>query len=150
MERKKEFDAWGFGSYIVEYRLKIRMTEDIIDAAQRLEVKPDNKTQQELDVLKKLRDRTYEDLKYFIEEREKKPWRVWDKYGYNYKPAVDNYGMSAKQAEERIDAHLLMISYLEPKYRALVNDIPPYNSVNSEMIGFCTQMFGNEGWLQMF
>ena len=129
---------WGFGSYIVEYRLKIRMTEDIIDAAQRLEVKPDAKTQQELDVLRKLRDRTYDDLKYFIEEREKHPWRVWDKYGYNYKPGVENYGMTAKQAEERIDAHLLMITYLEPKYRKLITDIPPYNSINSEMIGFCT------------
>ena len=43
-----------------------------------------------------------------------------------------------------------MILYLEPRYARLVADIPPYNSINGEMIQFCTEVFGNEGWLQMF
>jgi len=40
-----------------------------------------------------------------------------------------------------------MIAYVEPLYYRLVQDIPPYNTINSEMIQFCTEMFGNEGWL---
>ena len=43
-----------------------------------------------------------------------------------------------------------MIAYIEPRYATLIYDIPPYNAINSEMIQFCTEMFGNEGWLQMF
>ena len=88
--KKADFDTWGFHNHIIEYRLKVRMTEDVIDCAQRLQVKPDTKTQRELDLLKMLRDRTYDDLKYFIEEREKRPWRVWDKFGYYFKPPVEN------------------------------------------------------------
>ena len=45
---------------------------------------------------------------------------------------------------------MLMIAYIEPLYEQLIKDIPPYNMINSEMIQFCTQVFGNEGWLQIF
>lgn len=43
-----------------------------------------------------------------------------------------------------------MIAYIEPRYKVLVSDIPPYNQLNAEMIQLCTIYFGNEGWLQMF
>lgn len=95
--RKQEFDTWGFNNYIIEYRLKVRMTEDVIDCAQRLLVKNDAKTQRELDLLTALRDRTYEDLVHFVNEREKKPWRIWDKYGYYFKPPVENRGLNLAQ-----------------------------------------------------
>ena len=110
------------------------MTEDVIDCAQRLEVKADAKTQRELELLTKLRDRTYDDINYFIQEREKKPWRVWDKFGFYYKPSVENRGLNYRQLRERIEIHLQMIAYIEPRYGALVRDIPPYNAINSEMI----------------
>lgn len=126
------------------------MTEDIIDCAQRLQVKADAKTQRELDLLKMLRDRTYDDLKYFVDEREKKPWRVWDRAGYYFKPPVENLGLNLRQLKDRIEIHMQMIAYVEPRYAQLIRDIPPYNAINSEMIQFCTEMFGNEGWLQMF
>lgn len=94
--KKAEFDTWGFNNHLIEYRLKVRMTEDIIDCAQRLLVKSDSKTQRELNLLKMLRDRTYDDLKYFVEEREKKPWRVWDKFGYYFKPPVENLNLNLR------------------------------------------------------
>lgn len=43
-----------------------------------------------------------------------------------------------------------MIAFIEPRYGGLVAEIPPYNTINAEMIQFCTAFFGNEGWLQMF
>ena len=94
-----------------------------------------------------LRDRTYDDLKHFVEEREKRPWRVWDKFGYYFKPPVENLNLNLRQLNERIEIHMQMIAYIEPMYTRLVNDIPPYNAINSEMIQFCTEIFGNEGWL---
>ena len=42
----------------------------------------------ELDILTMLRDQTYEDLYYFVQERERHPWRTWDKRGYYYKPEI--------------------------------------------------------------
>ncbi len=36
LARKSDFDTWGFHNHIIEYRLKVRMTEDVIDCAQRL------------------------------------------------------------------------------------------------------------------
>ena len=81
-----------------------------------------------------LRDRTYDDLKHFVEEREKRPWRVWDKFGYYFKPPVENLNLNLRQLNERIEIHMQMIAYIEPMYTRLVNDIPPYNAINSEMI----------------
>ena len=52
--------------------------------------------------------------------------------------------------EERLEAHLGMLGYLEPRYGQLVREIPFYNAINAEMIHFCTAVFGHEGWLQMF
>ena len=126
------------------------MTEDIIDCAQRLTVKADEKTQRELQILELLRDRTYDDLRSFVKEREKKRWRLWEGF-VSYKPTIENKELSLQQLQERIDVHLQMIAYVEPRHFQLVTrDIPPYNLINSEMIQFCTDVFGNEGWLQLF
>ena len=40
--------------------------------------------------MKTVRDQTCEDLHYFVVEREKKPWRNWDKNGYYYKPNLED------------------------------------------------------------
>ena len=63
-----------------------------------------------------LRDRTYDDVKYFIEKREEKPWRHWDKNGFYYKPSIENRGLNINQLKERIEVHLLIIAFIEPKY----------------------------------
>ena len=91
------------------------MTEDIIDCAQRLTVKADNKTHRELEILKLLRERTYEDLRHFVKEREKKRWRLWEGLD-SYKPQIDNVELSLQQLQERIDIHLQMIAYVEPRH----------------------------------
>ena len=134
LARKADFDTWGFHDHLIQYRIKIRMTEDVIDCAQRLFVKADAKTQKELNLLKMLRDRTYDDIKYFIEKRDRKPWRHWDKNGFYYKPPIENRGLDFYQLSQRVEIHLHMIGFLEPKYAKLVADIPPYNAMNSEMI----------------
>ena len=114
-------------------------------------MKADARTERELSILTRLRDRTYDDIRYFINEREKKHWRLWDHYGgHMYKPIIDPGRMSLQQIQERIDIHLQMIAFIEPRYGGLVAEIPPYNTINAEMIQFCTAFFGNEGWLQMF
>ena len=94
-----------------------------------------------------LRDQTYEDLYHFVQEREKHPWRTWDKRGYYYKPEVTPMLLNAGQLTSLIDFNLNMIALIEPKFNQLVTDIPPYNLGNAEMIQFCTWCFGNEGWL---
>ena len=95
--KKQDFDTWGFHDHIIQHRLKIRMTEDVIDCAQRLTVKADARTQRELELLTRLRDRTYDDIKFFIIKREEKPWRVWDRYGISYKPSIENRGLTLVQ-----------------------------------------------------
>ena len=134
LDRKIDFDTWGFHNHIIEYRLKVRMTEDVIDCAQRVSIKSDIKTQRELTLLKYMRDRLYTDLRYFIAKRETKPWRNWDRSGFYYKPSLENRDLDLQQVTERIDANLMMIAYIEPLHTQLIKDIPPYNVINSEMI----------------
>lgn len=149
INRKMEFDTWGFHNYIIAYRVKVRMTEDVIDCAQRLQVKPDQRTEKELGLLTMLRDRTFGDLHMFVRNREKRLWRNWHG-GRGYKPALEDREMTLQQVTERVEVNLAMIQYLEPRHQQLMRDIPPYNKMNSEMIQFCSNCFGNEGWLQLF
>ena len=65
------------------------MTEDLIDLAQRLKLKPDQNLEHELKIMRQLYEQTYRDVQYFVEKRERKPWRTWDKNGYYYKPNFD-------------------------------------------------------------
>jgi len=69
------------------------MTEDVIDCAQRLTVKADAKTQRELNLLTMVRDRLYEDLRYFIDKREGRIWRNWEG-GSPYKPSFESKDMT--------------------------------------------------------
>ena len=39
-----------------------------------------------------------------------------------------------EQLNNQLDLHLKMIGVIEPKYRRLVTEVPPYNYINSEMI----------------
>lgn len=82
------------------------MTEDLIDLAQKVKMKPEAHIQRELDILKMLRDQTYEDLYYFVQEREKHPWRAWDKKGYYYKPEVTPALLNTAQLNILIDLNL--------------------------------------------
>ena len=127
------------------------MTEDIIDLAQRMQVKPESKLKAELELMTKLRDQTYDDLKIFVIEREKKPWRNWQVHGVYYKPGDENRREILKALQTQIENGLNEIAYLEPVFKHLITiEIPPYNMMNAEMIQFCTDQFGNEGWLQLF
>ena len=114
-------------------------------------MKSDQRTGHELSILKELRDRTYDDIHFFVSEREKKHWRLWDRYGgHMYKPLLENSRLTLKQLRKRIKTHLLMIAHIEPRYELLITDIPPYNRLNAEIIQFVTNYLGNDGWLQMF
>lgn len=65
-----------------------------------------------------LRDRTYEDLYYFVTKREKRLWRLW-RGGQNYKPALNNKEMTLEQVTERVDVNMIMILYIEPRFKQL-------------------------------
>lgn len=64
--RSGELQTWGMGNYVIEMRLRIRMTEDLIDLAQKCQMMPETHLKRELDIMKQLRDQTYDDLRYFV------------------------------------------------------------------------------------
>ena len=83
------------------------MTEDIIDLAQRVQIRQDGKLIKEMNLMRRLRDQTWEDLRYFVIEREKKPWRVWDKHGFYYKPELQDKKKILKDIYADIDSCLV-------------------------------------------
>ena len=117
MALRAQYFTWGLTDLVISVRLKIRATEDLIECAQRLYVRADNKTERELGILKQLRDRTYDDINFFVNEREKKIWRLWENHSdHTDKPLVNNNRLTLQQLQYRVDMHLLMISYIEPRY----------------------------------
>ena len=56
ISKNEEYNTWGFHNHIVEYKIKIRMTEDIIDLAQRVQIRQDAKLIKEMNLMKRLRD----------------------------------------------------------------------------------------------
>lgn len=79
---------WGLHNHIVGLQIKIRATEDLIDCVQRFIVKSDKKTEKELKVLKLLRDRTFDDIRFFVSERDKRIWRSWRVTGQTNKSTL--------------------------------------------------------------
>lgn len=49
--KKMEISTWGLHNHLIEHRLKIRMTEELVDCASRLLVEPDERTERELKIL---------------------------------------------------------------------------------------------------
>ena len=89
LKKNEDLNGWGLGSYVIELQIKCRMTEEIIDLAQKLLLKPDGLLEDRMEKLKRLRDQTYQDLYYFITEREKVHWRNWDHmFMGNWKPEI--------------------------------------------------------------
>lgn len=82
IKKESEFnamlDTWGVQSHVVTYTIKCRLMEDLIDCAQRCKIRPDAQVERELYLMRRLRDQTWDDLTYFLREREKYPWRTWD------------------------------------------------------------------------
>ncbi len=68
--RRDELSLWGLQNLICAYTLKCRSTEQVITMTQQLKLKPDDKTEDELNKLKRLRRQTYKDIKEFINKRE--------------------------------------------------------------------------------
>ena len=92
------------------------MTEDIVDLAQKLHLKPDKTLEEKMERMKRLRDQIYADLYYFITEREKVHWRNWDHaFMGNYKPDIPPRRNMLAYYKERIDVNLLQIEFLELK-----------------------------------
>jgi len=50
-----------------------------------------------------LRDRTYDDLRHFVKERETKLWRNWEVFGLVQKPVLENRGLTLPQIGERTE-----------------------------------------------
>lgn len=89
IQKAEEYDEWGLHNYVISLQIKCRMTEEIVDLAQKLQLKSDATLEKKMERLKALREQTYLDLYFFITEREKVHWRNWDHmYMGNYKPEI--------------------------------------------------------------
>ena len=80
-------------------------------------VKQDGRLIKEMQLMKRLRDQTWEDLRYFVIEREKKPWRNWDKHGFYYKPEITDKKKKLLIIIDEIESCLMCIQYIEPRFK---------------------------------
>ncbi len=56
------------------------MSEELIDLAQRLKLRPDQELDKKIQLLKKRYAQTALDIHQFIEKREENIWRTWEGY----------------------------------------------------------------------
>ena len=78
MNVSAELNSWGLSSYLTSYVVKIRLLEDLIECAQKCIIRPDATVERELALMRRLQQQTWEDIQYFLEERDKQRWRTWD------------------------------------------------------------------------
>ena len=67
--------------------------------------------------------------------------------GHDLKPSLEALELSYFEIKQQIDENLQALAILEKVYNKLRADIPIYNTINSIMVQFCSNSFGNEGWL---
>lgn len=149
--RSEELDSWGLHNYVIELQIKCRMTEEIIELAQRLHLKPDKALEGRMDRLKRLRDQVYQDLHFFITEREKVHWRNWDHaFMGNFKPDIPPRKNWLQYYTERCEVTLMQIEFIELQSLQLSDDINGFNLMNRTNIVTVTDKLGNEHWLRFW
>lgn len=76
--RRDELSLWGLNNLCIQFQIKCRLTEKVIEQAQKCQIKSDADSEAELNRLKRLRRQTYKDLHSFVRKREEHHWRNWD------------------------------------------------------------------------
>lgn len=106
MERSAEFNIWGFNSHIIAHVVKCRVLEDLINLAQKRAIRPDQEVERELWLMRMLQKQTWQDINYFLKQRNQDKWRTWDNpRNLNYlKTSVDGFN---KVSEDKIDLEQL-------------------------------------------
>ena len=150
IERRDFLSQWGFNNYVISYRVKVRMMEDLIDKAQRLRQQPNKVLEDEVSRLKILRDQTFEDLHDFVKQREKNPWRNWDKWRVINKQKIQYVDIQSENALKaaiqqefiEIGKATRILTVLEEDYRIVLQ-------TNNSMLTFVKSENGGEGWVRL-
>ena len=79
-------------------------------------MRPEAHIKRELNIMAMLRNQTYNDLNFFVTQREKRPWRNWDKKGFYYKPEITPATLSLNQLIYLVDLNLVMVQIIEDKF----------------------------------
>ena len=109
--------------------------------------------EKELARMKKMRRQIYKDIKEFVEERDKNPWRTWD---HCLLPANDLRKKSSKEMDDEVKAYdreinllLAQIEILERAVNSLDADYPVFFILDSEMEAYTTKVLGHDWWLRL-
>lgn len=108
--------------------------------------------EKELARLKKARKQVYRDIKEFVEERDKQPWRTWDHcLIVNDTRKKSKKEMDAEIEEYDIEINLLLsqIEILEKGVNSLDADYPIFFMMDKDMETFTTAQLGHDWWLRL-
>ena len=149
---------WGLHSHIIELVLKCRVTEDLIDCAQRCLIRPDGEMHQELALMTRLRDQTWADIREYIQRRGPDKWRTWDNPRdlHFKKPVLHDDGdplLKLYSIDPDVDLNDYMategkkLPMMMAATRALERDFVTHVTLSKEMVHFLTYVFGSNTWL---
>lgn len=94
--------------------------EDLIDKAQRLHTQPNSQLEKELQQLKIIRDQTFEDLHDFVKQRERNPWRNWDKWRVVNKQRLQYFELtSVTKIKHAIEEEFMMVGEISRRLSML-------------------------------
>ena len=94
-----------------------------------------------------LRNITYDDLSHIIEDREKLPWRNWDKYKVvkGSAPSSVEYQEFLKQYNRELNSFRKIEKIESNQEEDLINVV----QINKDMTNFVVNNFGGDGWLKL-
>ena len=126
------------------------MMEDLINKAQRLRAQPNHVLEEEVSRLKLLRDQTFEDLHDFVRQREKNPWRNWDKWRVINKQKIQYIDIEGENAfKAAIQQEFVEIGKATRILSILENDNRIILQINNGMLTFVKTENGGEGQVRL-
>ena len=145
IDKSYDLNTWGLNDALMTHTLQVRAMENLLDCAQRLKYKGPNKNLlNELEVLKQIRDQTWDDVKEFTAG---KGYHKWQKYLLQVQTKVDPViAANNEQADREISKGNKQLELIDHFMDQLTIDIEKHTVIFNEMVPWLDARFGTTIW----
>ena len=144
-DRYAELNSWGLNSYCIALTLKVRTLEDLIDCAQRCQIKSDSDVQRELMLMTMLRDRLWKDVNTFLDKKDinlSERMQVLSLRKRNPKQKAAKDQQNLKQLLDKVAKFEGIVKFLDFKFSNANQDLEITVQMAREMVELCSLKFG--------
>jgi hypothetical protein len=149
--RRNELSQWNLHNAVIKAKIDCRLHENLIYAAQKLKLQPDEKMERNLDNLKSVAAKITQEIHLYVQERGQYVWRYWHGGDPDWLNGLkQKYGGGELTFTQLLEIYYSMYretNRWESRYDELMSDERMMNMINGEMKSFFSNELGAKTWI---